>query len=79
MAKITVYMTGSVAVYKAVEVVRSLQKLNHEVRVVMSDSAQQFVGTATLASLLHTPVLTDIWQNVQAGQVPHIEWPIGRN
>lgn len=74
MAKITVYMTGSVAVYKAVEVVRSLQKLNHEVRVVMSDSAQQFVGTATLASLLHTPVLTDIWQNVQAGQVPHIEW-----
>lgn len=74
MAKITVYMTGSVAVYKAVEVVRSLQKLNHEVRVVMSDSAQQFVGTATLASLLHTPVLTDIWQDVQAGHVPHIEW-----
>ena len=39
MARITVYLSGSIAAYKGVEVVRGLQKAGHEVRVVMTTAA----------------------------------------
>ncbi len=73
MAKIVVYVSGSVAAYKSVSLVRSLQKQGHELRVVMTKSAQEFVGQATFASLLHQPVLTDMWAQTKQGHVPHIE------
>ena len=44
MTKIAVHMTGGIAVYKAVEVVRGLQKQGHEVRVAMTQNAARFVG-----------------------------------
>lgn len=73
MAKIVLYVSGSVAAYKSVSLVRSLQKQGHELRVVMTKSAQEFVGQATFASLLHQPVLTDMWDQTNQGHVPHIE------
>lgn len=71
--KITVHMTGGIAVYKAVEVVRGLQKRGHEVRVAMTQNATKFVGAVTLASLTKYPVLTDQWTATLQGKVPHIE------
>lgn len=72
MAKITVYLSGSIAAYKGVEVVRGLQKAGHTVRVVMTKSATKLVGPTTLAALTKYPVLTDLWD--QADQpIPHIE------
>lgn len=73
MAKIVVYVTGSVAAFKAVSVVRALQKQGHELQVVMTASAQEFIGQATFASVLHQPVLTDMWARTNQGHVPHIE------
>lgn len=73
MAKIAVHMTGGIAVYKAVEVVRGLQKQGHEVRVAMTKNAARFVGPATLAALIKHPVLIDQWSATLNGQVPHIE------
>ena len=73
MTKIAVHMTGGIAVYKAVEVVRGLQKQGHEVRVAMTQNAARFVGPATLAALTKHPVLIDQWAATLNGQVPHIE------
>lgn len=73
MTKIAVHMTGGIAVYKAVEVVRGLQKQGHEVRVAMTQNAARFVGPATLAALTKQPVLIDQWAATLNGQVPHIE------
>lgn len=72
MAKIAVYMTGSVAAYKAVQVVRDLQRAGHQVRVAMTAAAEHFVGSATLASLTHQPVVDDLWQVTNDGQIPHV-------
>lgn len=72
MAKITVYLSGSIAAYKGVEVVRGLQKLGHEVRVVMTKAATKLVGPATLNALTKYPVLTDLW-NDHDRPIPHIE------
>lgn len=73
MAKIVVHVTGSVAAFKAVTVVRLLQKQHHQVRVVMTTAATKLIGPATLASLTHYPVLTDLWEPANNGQIPHIE------
>ena len=72
MARIAVYLTGSIAAYKAVSVVRELQRAGHEVRVAQTKAAEQFVGPATLASLTHHPVVDDLWEMSEEGQIPHV-------
>ena len=52
-------VTGSIAAYKAVELVRSLTTAGADVRVVMTASAQRFVTPLTLATLSRYQVLTD--------------------
>ena len=73
MAKNVVHITGSIAAFKAVTVVRMLQKAGHQVRVAMTKSATKLIGPATLASLTHYPVMTDLWEPSTKGQIPHIE------
>lgn len=72
MAHITIFVTGSIAAYKAVYLMRGLQKDGHQVRVVMTNAATEFVGTETFASLTHEPVLTDLF-NQNDGHIAHIE------
>ncbi|WP_283585583.1 bifunctional phosphopantothenoylcysteine decarboxylase/phosphopantothenate--cysteine ligase CoaBC [Limosilactobacillus ingluviei] len=73
MAKIAVYVSGSVAAFKAVSVVRQLQKAGHQVRVGLTAAGAKFVSPTTFYALTHIPVLVDLWQGDQ-GPVPHIEW-----
>lgn len=73
MAKIVVHVSGSIAAFKAVTVVRMLQKEHHEVRVVMTNSATRLIRPATFASLTHYPVLVDLWEPTNKGKIPHIE------
>lgn len=52
-------VTGSIAAYKAVEVLRLLIKGGQEVHVVMTPAATQFVGPLTFQSLSGHPVFSD--------------------
>lgn len=72
MAKIVVYMTGGIALYKGIEVIRSLEKAGHQVRVAMTDAATKLITPATLHALTHQPVLTTLWNGTNS-PVPHIE------
>ena len=71
--KATIYITGSIAAYKAINVVRNFQKKGHEVRVAMTKEAVHLIGTQTLAALTKYPVLTDLWEKERANQIQHIE------
>lgn len=62
MARILLGVTGSVAAYKALELVRLATKAGHAVRVVQTASSQQFVGPASFAGLTGAPVLTTEWE-----------------
>lgn len=73
MSKIAVYLTGGIADYKAVEVVRGLQKRGHQIRVGMTKNAENFVGKQTLAALTKYPVLDDLWRESQQDKISHIE------
>ena len=71
--KATIYITGSIAAYKAISVVRDFQKEGHEVRVAMTEEAVHLIGTQTLAALTKQPVLTDLWKESRADKIQHIE------
>jgi phosphopantothenoylcysteine decarboxylase / phosphopantothenate---cysteine ligase len=63
-------VTGGIAAYKSIELVRLLTKAGAEVQVVMTHSATRFVGEATFAAVSHRPVAIDLFAD--ADQVPHV-------
>ncbi len=69
---IVVGVSGSIASYKAPELVRSLQKKGANVRVVMTPSAKEFVGELTFKALTNFQVLSD-WKDGETG-LEHIYW-----
>ena len=58
--KVILGVTGGIAAYKAAELVRLFKKSGHQVRVVMTASAEQFVGPLTFHSLSGEPVLRSL-------------------
>jgi phosphopantothenoylcysteine decarboxylase/phosphopantothenate--cysteine ligase len=54
-------ITGSVAAYKAAELVRRLRDAGADVRVIMSHNATRFLGEQTLLSLSGNKVITDLF------------------
>ena len=52
-------VTGSIAAYKAVEILRLLSKAGEDVHVVMTPSAARFVGPLTFQGLSGHPVFSD--------------------
>jgi len=58
--------TGSIAAYKACEVVSGLVQRGDAVRCVATTAALKFIGPATLEGLTGSPVLTDLFENGRA-------------
>jgi phosphopantothenoylcysteine decarboxylase / phosphopantothenate---cysteine ligase len=63
-------VAGGIAAYKAVELLRLLTESGHDVRVVPTRSALQFVGAPTWAALSGHPVTAEVWDDVH--DVPHV-------
>ena len=61
--KILLCVTGSIAAYKSCEFIRLLKKQECHVQVVMTNSAQDFIGKLSLASLSGNEVLIDTEQS----------------
>jgi len=51
MARILLGVSGGIAAYKALEVVRLATGAGHSVRVVQTPASERFVGTASFAAL----------------------------
>ncbi|HEV7399997.1 MAG TPA: bifunctional phosphopantothenoylcysteine decarboxylase/phosphopantothenate--cysteine ligase CoaBC [Solirubrobacterales bacterium] len=58
MARIVVGVSGGIAAYKALELVRLATKAGHGVRVLMTEGATRFVGAASFEGIAGAPVLT---------------------
>lgn len=70
--KIVLGVTGGIAVYKAVDLVSRLRKQGCEVRVVMTEHAQQFVTPLTFKEISGNAVATSMWSSNQEFNVEHI-------
>ncbi len=73
--KALVGITGGIAAYKAVQVVRELRRLGARVQVVMTRAAQEFVSPLTFETLSGQPVLTDLFGKETGVGVRHVEIP----
>jgi phosphopantothenoylcysteine decarboxylase/phosphopantothenate--cysteine ligase len=65
-------VTGSIAAYKAVEILRELTGRGAAVTVVMTESAQRFVSPLTFESLSRRPILTDLFALDYDKQIGHV-------
>jgi len=66
-------VTGSIAAYKAADLVSRLTKSGHEVHVVMTKDAQEFITPLTLQTLSRQPVTTDLYDEKADWHPGHIE------
>jgi phosphopantothenoylcysteine decarboxylase / phosphopantothenate---cysteine ligase len=71
MSRVLLGVTGGIAAYKACELLRRLAGSGHEVTVVPTAAALEFVGTATWGALSGRPVHTSVFDD--AHLVPHVQ------
>lgn len=72
---ILIGISGGVAAYKALDVVSTLRKQGHHLRVVMTESAGRFVQPASFAAVSGQPVMTSMWPTNPASleeEYPHL-------
>ena len=72
MARIALGVSGGIGAYKAVEVVRGLQKAGHDVTVVMTRSARRFVGELTFEAITRRRVVGSQWAPGLNADIEHI-------
>ncbi len=74
--RIVLGVTGGIAAYKAVFLLREFQKAGAEVRVTMTPSATRFVGLETFASLSQHEVAVEIFPDdtQSTDWTRHINW-----
>ena len=65
-------VTGGIGAYKAVEVVRGLQKRGHDVVAVMTASATRFVGPVTFEAITRRRVIADQFEPGANADIEHI-------
>ncbi len=65
-------VTGSIAAYKAVYLLRELTRLGASVTVCLSEHAREFVGPLTFRTLSGRPVLTNLFDPQSADAVEHV-------
>ncbi|MPZ60215.1 MAG: bifunctional phosphopantothenoylcysteine decarboxylase/phosphopantothenate--cysteine ligase CoaBC [Propionibacteriales bacterium] len=74
-ADVVLGVSGGIAAYKAAELLRLFTESGHDVRVIPTASALEFVGAPTWAALSGHPVTSEVWDDVH--RVPHVR--IGRS
>lgn len=76
--RIILGVTGGIAAYKSVYLLRDLQKAGAEVRVVMTPSATRFVGLETFAVLSRNSVPVEVFNedndDIESAWSKHIHW-----
>ena len=65
-------VSGGIAIYKVVDLVRKFKKRGDEVRVVMTDSATKFVAPELFKEISLAPVMTGVFGNEETAA--HIKW-----
>src|SRR6478736_1944637 len=68
--RVVLGVSGGIAAYKACELLRRFTESGHDVTVVPTAAALEFVGAPTWAALSGKPVSTDVWADVH--EVPHV-------
>ena len=67
-------VSGGIAAYKSVELLRLITQCGASVRVIMTKNAEQFVGPLTFEALSGQPVCRSLFESGGNTSIQHIEW-----
>ena len=73
VGRVLLGVTGGIAAYKACELVRELVRAEHEVRVVATPHALEFVSPLTLQTLSGHPVRSELLSLTEESAISHID------
>jgi phosphopantothenoylcysteine decarboxylase / phosphopantothenate---cysteine ligase len=62
MARVLIGVSGGIAAYKAVELVRLAGAAGHSARVIQTEASERFVGRSTFEGITGAPVLVSEWE-----------------
>ncbi len=71
--KILIGLTGAIAAYKSIELIRLLREQGNEVRVVLTEAAQSFVTPTTVQAISGHPVSMELFHSDSEAGMPHID------
>src|SRR4051812_36302851 len=71
--RVVLGVTGSIAAYKAPDLVRKLVKAGHEVRCVLTPAGAQFVTPLALATVSRNPVAQNM-HDPALWEMAHLSW-----
>ena len=71
--KITLCVCGSISAYKSVSLASEWVQSGADVKVLMTKSAQNFVGKATFEGITHNKVLDDLWDSESDLNIDHLD------
>lgn len=72
--KVLLGVSGSISAYRAADLARDLIRAGHEVRVCLTDGAQQFVTPLLFETLTGQPCLTDAFEEPNRARMAHLDW-----
>jgi len=72
--RIVIGVSGGIAAYKSPELVRILKKQGADVKIIMTENAEEFIGVLTLEALSGNEVCTGLFDGKDRGSIRHIEW-----
>tara|TARA_B100000401_G_scaffold410744_1_gene329056 strand:- start:906 stop:2132 length:1227 start_codon:yes stop_codon:yes gene_type:complete len=70
--KILIIIGGGISAYKALDLIRLLQRRKAYVKVILTKSGKKFVTSLSVSSLLKTRVFEDTFENKLKGKIDHI-------
>ena len=71
--KIALCVCGSISAYKSVDLASKWVQQGADVKVLMTKSAQKFVGKATFEGITHNKVVDDLWNNESDLNIDHLD------
>ena len=74
MASVPIGVSGGIAAYKSVDLLRRLVKCGAQVRVIMTTSAARFIGPMTFEVLSENQVCVDLFDEKDDAAIRHIAW-----
>lgn len=73
MKKIALGICSSISIYKACEIIRSFQKENYEVQVIMTANATRLISPRLFSALTGRRVIVDLFENEIPDEIAHVE------
>jgi phosphopantothenoylcysteine decarboxylase/phosphopantothenate--cysteine ligase len=71
--KVLLIVSGGIAAYKSLELIRLLRKAGHQVSAVLTEGGAHFVTPLSLQALTETKVYTDLWSLTDESEMGHIQ------